>query len=181
MHHQPRQAYQGQNCFHNSSTLSNVFKMTNNVTACTCAYMVEVNSLVEKEKSEILKLMLYVHCTVPLFLTNSFIPDNRGCCAASTDLLTVNDNWIAVFCDLRWRKKRGNKPKAISSRSDGTAQATQSPTSKSDASLWTSSLWTRLHRFTNWFDEHYTPNSLWITPQTFLWTFGKRIYSSSKQ
>ena len=132
-------------------------------------------------KGKIWSSEINVICTVPLFLTNSFIPDNRGCCAASTDLLTVNDNWIAVFCDLRWRKKRGNKPKTISSTSDGTAQVTQSPTSKSDASLWTSSLWTRLHRIINWLNEHYIPNSLQITPQTFLWTFGKRIYSSSKQ
>ena len=115
-----------------------------------------------------------VICTVPLFLTNSFIPDNKGCWAASTDLLTVNDNWIAIFWDLRCRKKQGNKPKTISSTSDDTAQVTQSPTSKSDASLWTSFLWTRLHRFTNWFNEHYIPNILRITPQTFLWTFGKR-------
>ena len=29
---------------------------------------------------------------VPLLLTNSFIPVSRGCCAASTDLLTVKDS-----------------------------------------------------------------------------------------
>ena len=81
-----------------------------------------------------------MHMYLPFFWTKSSIPVKRGCSEASSDWLTINDNWTAILWDWRWSSRRGNKPNITSATSDGTAQVTQSPTNNREASSRTLSL-----------------------------------------